>query len=105
MKHKYNKINKNIGRADITSLVNFKLYERYFNKNGLYVENVISQSKFLQKMGIVQRFNIASNDMDFKDKSDLYSRVKRLIHPQMMGESFKVIFAKNKTCNFSLAFK
>ena len=56
-------------------------------------------------MGIVQRFNIASNDMDFKDKSDLYSRVKRLIHPQMMGESFKVIFAKNKTCNFSLAFK
>ncbi len=105
MKHKFNNINENIGKADITSLVNFGLYKKYFNFNGLQVENIISQSEFLQKMGIVERFKIASNKMNPRDKSDLYLRIKRLIDPQFMGENFKVIFAKNRRCNFSLAFK
>ncbi len=105
IKHKFNNINKNIGKADITSLVNFGLYKKYFNFSDLYVEDIISQSKFLQKMGIVERFKIASNKMNSEDKSDLYLRVKRLIDPQMMGKNFKVIFAKNRGCNFSLAFK
>ena len=55
MKHKFNDIKKNIGNADITSLVNFSLYKKYFNSNGLLVEDIISQSKFLQKMGILER--------------------------------------------------
>ena len=105
IKHKFNKINKNLGKADITSLVNFSLYKKYFRSNDLLVENIINQSKFLQKMGIVERFKIASIKMKPRDKSDLYLRVKRLIHPKMMGENFKVIFAKNKGVNFSLAFK
>ena len=49
MKHKYNNINKNIGNADITSLVNFDLYKEYFRSNGLFVENIISQSNFFKK--------------------------------------------------------
>ena len=105
IKHKFNKINKNLGKADITSLVNFSLYKKYFRSNNLLVENIINQSKFLQKMGIVERFKIASIKMKPRDKSDLYLRVKRLLHPKMMGENFKVIFAKNKGVNFSLAFK
>ncbi len=105
MKHKFNSINKNIGKADITSLVNFGLYKKYFNSKDLYVEKIISQSEFLQKMGIAERFKIVSNKMSFGDKSNLYLRVKRLIDPKFMGENFKVIFAKNKKCNFSLAFK
>ena len=105
MKHRFNDINKNIGKADITSLVNFGLYKKYFNSNDLLVENIISQSKFLQKMGIVERFKIVSNKMKPEDKSDLYLRIKRLIDPQMMGKNFKVIFAKNRGCDFSLAFK
>ncbi len=105
MKHKFNDIKKNVGDADITSLVNFKLYKEYFNFNQLMVEDVISQSKFLQKMGIIERFKILSNKMTPKNKSNLYLRVKRLIDPQMMGENFKVLFAKNKKCKFTLAFK
>ena len=105
MKHRFNDINKNIGKADITSLVNFGLYQKYFNSNGLDVEDIISQSKFLQKMGIIERFKIASKKMNYEDKSNLYLRIKRLIDPQMMGENFKVIFAKNRECNFSLAFE
>ena len=105
MKHRFNDINKNIGKADITYLVNFGLYQKYFNSKGLSVEDIMSQSKFLQKMGILERFKIVSKKMNYKDKSNLYLRIKRLIDPEMMGENFKVIFAKNRGCNFSLAFK
>ena len=105
MKHKFNDINKNIGNADITSLVNFNLYKKYFNSQGLFVENVISQSKFLQRMGIVERAKIASNKMTYREQSNLNMRLKRLIDPKMMGEIFKVIFARNKKNKFSLAFK
>jgi len=105
MNHRFNNIKKNIGNADITSLVNFSLYNKYFNSKGLFVENVITQSEFLQKMGIVERVKIASKKMSDKDRSDLYTRIQRLIDPSMMGKKFKVIFARNKNCNFSLAFK
>ena len=104
-KHRFNDISKNLGNADITALVNFGLYKEYFNSNNLFVENVISQSEFLQKMGIIERARIVSNKMNFSDKSNLNLRLQRLMDPKMMGESFKVIFAKNKKCNFSLAFK
>ncbi len=105
MNHKFNDFRKNIGRADITSLVNFELYKKYFISNGLLVENIIDQSKFLQKMGIIERVKLVSDSMDHKEKVDLYSRVQRLINPGMMGKNFKVIFTKSKKCNFSLAFK
>ena len=91
--------------ADITSLVNFDLYKKYFNSNGLISEKVINQSEFLKKMGIIERVKIAGDKMGEKEKIDLYSRVQRLIDPSMMGNNFKVIFTKNKNCNFSLAFK
>ena len=105
VKHRFNKIDKNIGNADITSLVNFNLYKEYFDMNNLNVEKIISQSEFLQKMGIIERVKIAENKMSSLERSDLHLRIKRLIHPQMMGKNFKVLFAKNKKCSFSLAFK
>ena len=105
MKHKYNYINKNIGSADITSLVNFNLYKKVFEFNGLVSENIITQSQFLQKMGIIERTKILSKNMTSENKINLYTRLERLIDPRMMGEKFKVIFSKNKNCNFSLAFK
>ena len=79
MNHKFNDIKKNIGNADITSLVNFDLYKKYFNANGLVVENIINQSQFRQKMGILERVKMASNKMGHKEKINLYSRVQRLI--------------------------
>ncbi len=105
MDHKFNHINKNVGNADITSLVNFNLYKEYFNSNNLFVEKIITQSEFLQKMGIIERVKIATNKMNFKEKTNLYLRLKRLIDAKLMGKKFKVIFAKNKKCDFSLAFK
>ena len=105
IKHKFNDIRHNIGEADITSLVNFNLYKQYFSNKNLSVDKIISQSEFLQKLGIVERYKILSNSLDNKEKSNLYKRIKRLIHPKMMGENFKVIFAKSKKCNFTIDLK
>ena len=104
-KHKFNDLRKNIGNSDVTSLVNFDLYRKHFILNDLYTEKIISQSEFLQRMGILERYKILSDKMNNKKKIDLYSRIQRLISPSMMGESFKVIFTKNKKCKFSLAFR
>ena len=44
-------------------------------------------------MGIINRAEIISKKMNFKEKSDLYLRLQRLLNPKQMGELFKVIFA------------
>ena len=62
----------------------------------------IEKLDFFQKLGIMERYKILSNSLDNKEKSNLYGRIRRLIHPKMMGENFKVIFAKNKKCNFTI---
>ena len=55
MKHKKNNILDNLGKADVTSHVNFELLKEFFSNNNLKVKNVISQKKFLENLGIVQR--------------------------------------------------
>ena len=99
-KHKKNNLFNNLGKADITSLVNFGLIKEYLVKNKLNVKNIVTQSFFLKKMGILNRAEILSLKMNFKQKSDLHARIKRLLHPNFMGEIFKVLFAyKSKDKN------
>jgi len=101
MNHKKNKLLKNLGKADITSLVNFKLLHEYFLKNNLKVKKVVSQKYFLEKMGILERANIISKKMSFREQSNLYLRLKRLLDIKYMGRIFKVIFTfKHKKDNF-----
>ena len=42
--------------------------------------------------------------MSFKEKSDLYFRLHRLLDPSQMGELFKVIFAYKSKKKFFLGF-
>jgi NADH dehydrogenase [ubiquinone] 1 alpha subcomplex assembly factor 7 len=102
--HKQNMVFNNVGDADITSLVNFNLLENYFRKKKLKVNNIVTQGFFLKKMGIIQRAEIVSKKMNFKEKSDLYLRLRRLLHPKQMGKLFKVIFAFKLKKKFSLGF-
>ncbi len=100
-KHKRNNLLDNLGKADISSLVNFKLLNEYFIKNNLKVKKVVTQKFFLEKMGIVERANILSKKMSFKEQSNLYLRLKRLLDTKLMGKLFKVIFAyKSNKDNF-----
>jgi len=47
MKHKKNSLLENLGKADITAHVNFDLLNEFFLKNGLKVNNIITQKEFL----------------------------------------------------------
>ena len=96
---------KNVGKADITSLVNFSLLKEYFLKNKMKVKKTITQNEFLRKLGIIERAEILGKKMKFSDQTNLYLRLKRLLSPKSMGDLFKVIFAfKSKSNNF-LGFK
>jgi NADH dehydrogenase [ubiquinone] 1 alpha subcomplex assembly factor 7 len=101
MSHKKNNLLNNLGKADITSHVNFRLLSEFFIKNNLNVEKVVSQQKFLKNMGIIERAEIISKRMKFRDKSNMYLRLKRLLSPNLMGELFKVALAyKSKSNKF-----
>ncbi len=100
-----NHLFKNLGRADITSLVNFSLLQEYFLKNKLKVKKIVSQKFFLEKMGIIERAKVIEKNMTLKQKDYMSSTLMRLLHRELMGDLFKVIFAfKSKNSNF-LGFK
>ncbi len=105
LNHKRNKLLNNLGKADITSHVNFSLLKEYFIKNKMKVKKVITQREFLKKMGILKRAEIISKNMKFSDQSNLYFRLKRLISPKSMGDLFKVIFTYNFKHNNFHGFK
>ena len=105
MNHKKNNILNNLGKADITAHVNFNLLKEFSLKKGLKVQKIITQKKFLENMGILERAKIVSKKMRFSDQSDLYFRVKRLISPNSMGDLFKVFLAYKFNKNNFAGFK
>ena len=101
IKNKKNELLQNLGKADITSHVNFSLLKEFFLKNKCKVKKVISQKEFLIKMGINSRAEIIAKKMKFRDQANLYLRLKRLLSPKLMGELFKVILVyKCKNTNY-----
>ena len=65
--HKKNILFNNLGKADITSHVNFALLDEFFSKNGLKVKNVVTQKQFLERMGILNRAEVLAKKMRFTD--------------------------------------
>ena len=56
-------------------------------------------------MGILQRAEIVSKNIEFSKKADLFYRVRRLIDEKQMGELFKVMLVKKKKNNFKTGFQ
>ena len=101
MNHKKNSLLNNLGKADITSHVNFKLLNEFYLKNNLKVKKIVSQQTFLKNMGIIERAEMIGKKMKFSDQSNMYLRLKRLLSPRLMGELFKVSMAyKSKSSKF-----
>jgi len=103
-KHKFKNIFSMPHRSDITSHLNFKLFNKILKKNNLNVEKITTQNEFLKKIGIIERANILSKTMTFKEKINMFYRLKRLIDQKEMGNLFKVLFAQKKNRKFSLGF-
>ena len=81
------------------------LLAKFLFKKDLFINKTVSQSFFLKKLGIIERANILIKRMSFKEKSDLYYRLERLLSEKKMGKLFKVLFASNKETKFNLGFK
>ena len=105
MKHKKNYLFNNLGKADVTAHVNFKLLAEFFSKNNLKIKDSITQKEFLENMGIFERAKILAKKMKFTEQSDLYLRIQRLLSPKYMGELFKVILAYKFNNNNFAGFK
>jgi len=103
-KHKYLDIFIKPGHSDITSHINFELFNKSLSKNNLDVKKITEQSQFLKKIGILERADILSKKMTFKEKADMFYRLKKLLDPKEMGDLFKVMFAQKKGGDFSLGF-
>ena len=103
-KHNYSDIFFKPGHSDITSHINFKLFSKSLSEDNLAVKKITTQSEFLKKVGILERADILSKKMTFKEKANMFYRLKRLIDPKEMGDHFKVIFAEKKGKIFSLGF-
>jgi len=103
-KHKYSDVLFKPGYSDITSHIDFNCFNEMLNRNNLSVKKITKQNEFLRKIGILERANILSRKMTFKEKANMFYRLKRLLDPKEMGDFFKVIFAQKKGKNFSLGF-
>ncbi len=103
--HKKNIFYNNVGKADITYLVNFELLSKFLTSQKLFLNKIVNQSFFLKKLGILERAEIVSKNANFKEKADLYYRLERLLSEKKMGSLFKVIFASKNKTNFNLGFK
>jgi len=102
--HKFANILKNIGNTDITHNINFNLFKKFIEQMGNLDSNFTSQKKFLLKLGIKERAEIISKNLNFSEKANVYYRLKRLIDEQQMGSLFKVMLIKNKKNRFNLGF-
>ena len=103
-KHKYTNILSMPHHSDITSHLNFKLFYKILKKNNLDVKKITTQNEFLKKIGILERAHILSKKMTFKEKANMFYRLKRLLDYREMGNIFKVLFAQKKGKKFSLGF-
>ena len=81
------------------------MLKKITKKLNLKVAGLATQKYFLTKLGIVQRAEIISKNLQFSKKADIYYRLKRLIDNKFMGELFKVMFITKKNNKFKLGFK
>ena len=102
--HRYTNLFFQPGHSDITSHVNFQLFNKILKKNNLDVKKIATQNEFLKKIGILERANILSEKMTFKAKANMFYRLKKLLDYREMGSLFKVLFAQKKGRKFSLGF-
>ena len=93
-KHNYRNILNSPGQADITYQINFKLFKKILEKNNLNIEKIVPQNEFLQKMGILKRAEILAKKMSFKDKANMFYRLKRLLDYKEMGMLYKTMCAQ-----------
>ena len=104
-KHAYSDVLDGFGKSDITYNLSFSLLSKIITKSGSLTSHTINQKTFLTQLGILERAEILTKNMPFNKKADIYSRIRRLIDENQMGDLFKVMFVTNKKNKFNTGFK
>ena len=86
-----------LGEQDITAHVDFTNLINAGKSVGLEVTGLTKQSHFLIALGVLERLNNANNDIE------TILKVKNLVHPEGMGEVFKVLIQHKNIENPQLA--
>tara|TARA_B110000037_G_scaffold155413_1_gene175230 strand:+ start:62 stop:1108 length:1047 start_codon:yes stop_codon:yes gene_type:complete len=102
--HKYCDVLKGFRNSDITYNLSFNLINMIIKNLGPCSSLSTTQKKFLTELGIMDRAEILSKNMEFSKKANIYFRIKRLIDESQMGHLFKVMFVTNHKNKFKLGF-
>ena len=78
------------GDADLSHWVDFSALRQSAINNGARLVGPVTQSDFLQAIGIAQRAEAVAKIADIKTRRGLFAAVDRLVSNQQMGSAFKV---------------
>jgi SAM-dependent MidA family methyltransferase len=79
------------GEIDLTCDVNFSLLEEWGESEGLMMVANLTQAEFLLQSGIAGLLPAAVPTDPFSPEAKRVRAIKQLIHPQAMGESFRIL--------------
>ncbi|XP_060564795.1 protein arginine methyltransferase NDUFAF7, mitochondrial-like [Ruditapes philippinarum] len=98
--HELHDVLEDPGTADLTADVDFSYIKK---QAGDRVKSFgpVTQSHFLQNMGIAYRLKMLYEKADADGKKDLLSAFNMLTNPEQMGERFKFLAILNKHCSHS----
>lgn len=88
-KHKNISLLEQPGKSDITAHVNFDNVRRVLGQDR--TSQIEPMAQFLSSIGLPLRAAALLEKADDKQKADIESAAYRLMHPEQMGELFKVI--------------
>ena len=103
-KHSVTNVLDEIGKADITYHLNFRVLEKIIKNFKVKCQGITTQRNFLINMGIKERAEIISKNLSFSKKADIYYRLNRLINEKHMGNLFKVMLITGNKINFKIGF-
>lgn len=95
--HKFYPPLKTPGEADLTSHVDFGALKELANKSGMRTYGPLTQSHFLQKLGIQQRTEQLVKSSTPDKRRGIVEGVERLVAAGKMGELFKVLVVTGGT--------
>ena len=87
--HKYSNVFQDIGKSDITALVDFKRLEGFAKEHSLQ-SWLVTQKQFLESLGIELRRHKLLEGKSKPEQDLINSSINRLINKDQMGELFKV---------------
>lgn len=92
--HQYNPVLHNLGKADLTSHVDFWELKRVAQNRNLQIDTIITQREFLLKWGMRERLKMLIKQNP-QHEQILINQYNRLVGLNQMGNLFKVLCISN----------